>query len=66
MAIIKESDLSGHLSNGLEEDQELENNDNTDEEDDQQDGPSLVESDYQLYEALNVLKGLAIHLKKVG
>ena len=25
--------------------------------------PSLAETDYQLYEALNVLKGLAIHLK---
>ncbi len=59
--IIKESDLSGHLSNGQDED-----NNETDQSKDQQEGPSLVESDYQLYEALNVLKGLAIHLKKVG
>lgn len=64
--IIKESDLSGHLTNGKEEDQNNDNNNKTDQSDDQQDGPSLVESDYQLYEALNVLKGLAIHLKKVG
>ncbi len=59
--IIKESDLSGHLSNGQDKD-----NNETDQSKDQQEGPSLVESDYQLYEALNVLKGLAIHLKKVG
>lgn len=64
--IIKESDLSGHLSNGREEDQKKDNNNKTGQDNDQQDGPSLVESDYQLYEALNVLKGLAIHLKKVG
>lgn len=64
--IIKESDLSGHLSNGKEEDQKKDNNNKTGQDNDQQDGPSLVESDYQLYEALNVLKGLAIHLKKVG
>lgn len=64
--IIKESDLSGHLTNGKEEDQNKDNNNKTDQDNDQQDGPSLVESDYQLYEALNVLKGLAIHLKKVG
>ena len=25
----------------------------------------LIENDYQLYEALNVLKGLSIYLKKV-
>ena len=27
---------------------------------------SLVENDYQLYQAINVLKGLSIHLKKAG
>ena len=63
---IKESDLSGHLENGQAEDKpdnmsEENNEDKTDKE-----KPSLVETDYQLYEALNVLKGLAIHLKKVG
>ena len=60
--VIKESDLSGHLSNGQKKQQKQKQTD----QEDQQDGPSLVETDYQLYEALNVLKGLAIHLKKVG
>ncbi len=62
IGVIKESDLSGHLSNGNEEEEN-----NTKKSDNKKsDKPSLVETDYQLYEALNVLKGLAIHLKKVG
>lgn len=60
---IKEADLSGHLDDGR---------DNADAK--QAGGkdpaesaePSLAETDYQLYEALNVLKGLAIHLQKAG
>ena len=62
---IKEADLSGHLDDGR---------DNTgadakqagDKDPAESDEPSLAETDYQLYEALNVLKGLAIHLKKTG
>ena len=57
--LIKEADLSGHLDNGISEnnidiDKKAENN------------SSLAENDYQLYEAINVLKGLSIHLKKAG
>jgi len=59
---IKEADLSGHLDNGNKENKtENESKDKKKEK-----GPSLAETDYQLYEALNVLKGLAIHMKKVG
>lgn len=60
-ARVKESDLRGHLDNGLEEapvtegDKELEND--MAEEDD---ALPLSSGDYELYEALNVLKGLAI------
>ena len=58
---IKESDLTGHLGNGMEESKEEQVKDKTKVK---KDTPSLAETDYQLYEALNVLKGLAIHLKK--
>ena len=58
---IKESDLTGHLGNGVEESKEEQVKDKTKAK---TDTPSLAETDYQLYEALNVLKGLAIHLKK--
>jgi carboxyl-terminal processing protease len=60
---IKESDLSGHLGNGNgdEEDKTSKNIDKK-----KKNGPSLAETDYQLYEALNVLKGLAIQMKKTG
>ena len=48
---IKEADLKGHLSNGNEEArQEKAENDET----------ALAERDFQLYEALNLLKGLNI------
>lgn len=63
---IKEADLSGHLDNGEQEakpDAEQEDNENKKVE---QKALSLAETDYQLYEALNVLKGLAIHIKKAG
>lgn len=55
---LSESNLSGHLSNG--------NNQTTSEESSADEGAEpddtsrLVEEDYQLYEALNLLKGLAI------
>lgn len=64
---IKESDLSGHLDNGQKEEDKTDSkkpeNEKKKEENKE---PSLAETDYQLYEALNVLKGLAIHLKKTG
>ena len=62
--MIKESDLSGHLENpqdnGAPEKPTKKNKKKKEKE------PPLVETDYQLYEALNVLKGLVIQMKKVG
>ena len=55
--LIKEADLSGHLDEETTEDNSKKGND---------DNSSLIETDYQLYEALNVLRGLSIHLKKTG
>ncbi len=58
---LKESDLKGHLDNELEEapiikgDRELKND-----APEEKDTPPLSSRDYELYEALNVLKGLAI------
>ena len=57
--LIKEADLSGHLDNEI-----AENNIDIDKK--TESSSSLVENDYQLYEAINVLKGLSIHLKKAG
>ena len=57
--LIKESDLTGHL------DSEVIKNDSNQKKDNISNS-SLVETDYQLYEALNVLKGLSIHLNKAG
>ena len=57
--LIKEADLSGHLDNEI-----AENNIDIDKK--AESNSSLVENDYQLYEAINVLKGLSIHLKKAG
>jgi len=60
-AHVKESDLRGHLDNGLEEapvtegDKEL-----TKDTPEEEDTSPLSSRDYELYEALNVLKGLAI------
>ena len=66
---IKEADLSGHLDNGHEDNNEDDKGteDTTKKQkEEKKNGPSLAETDYQLYEALNVLKGLAIHLKNTG
>ena len=52
---ISESSLSGHLSNPNGED----DNQNTSESDGDED-QNLIEDDYQLFEALNLLKGLNI------
>ena len=57
--LTKEADLSGHLDNEI-----AENNIDIDKK--AESNSSLVENDYQLYEAINVLKGLSIHLKKAG
>ncbi len=56
---LKEADLAGHLENGNGTKKS-----NKDEEVDSKDG-SLAETDYQLYEALNLLKGLSL-LKDAG
>jgi hypothetical protein len=51
---VREADLVGRLAPSA---QEKKNKDNKDEED-------LVKSDYQLYEALNLLKGLNLTLAR--
>ncbi len=51
---IKEANLSGHLNNGDTKQTDDETNDEDKEK------PSLAQKDYQLYEALNLLKGLDI------
>jgi carboxyl-terminal processing protease len=56
---IKEADLSGHLSNGTGEKSKKSSDDGEEEE------QSLAETDYQLYEALNLLKGLAIQREQM-
>lgn len=53
---IKEADLEGHLENGNgRKTPARQIDDGTDKEE-----PSLAQTDYQLYEALNILKGLTI------
>ncbi len=54
---LKESDLSGHLSNGNGKAPGQGEDETSAEETEKE---SLAQSDYQLYEALNLLKGLAI------
>ncbi len=56
--LIKESDLSGHLDSESPVDNSKKEKITS--------SSSLIETDYQLYEAINVLKGLSIHLKKTG
>lgn len=64
---VKESDLSGHLDNGDKNaDKENKTANKKSKKAKEEKKPSLAETDYQLYEALNVLKGLTIHMKKVG
>lgn len=57
---IKEADLSGHLTNGdsKKADKKTPGKDEPEEE-------HLAHSDYQLYEALNLLKGLAIQREQL-
>jgi carboxyl-terminal processing protease len=56
---IKEADLSGHLSNGKDEAEGKPGAKAASETE------SLAQSDYQLYEALNLLKGLAIQREQM-
>jgi len=56
---VKEADLSGHLSNGNGKKAKK----SAEEEDAAEE--SLAEKDYQLYEALNLLKGLAIQREQM-
>jgi carboxyl-terminal processing protease len=58
---IKEADLSGHLMNGSGKKAGKKDAEKTEEKDEK----SLAESDYQLYEALNLLKGLAIQREQM-
>ena len=58
---LKESDLSGHLQNG----DNKTNENTTGQQAENESGPSLASKDYQLNEALNLLKGLYI-LKQRG
>jgi carboxyl-terminal processing protease len=51
---IKEADLSGHLENGDKDD------DKDNESADKETKETIADKDYQLYEALNLLKGLDI------
>lgn len=61
---VKESDLSGHLENEqleeLIEEKLLSEEDDTEEKEDDEDEVSLASTDYQLYEALNILKGMSL------
>ena len=62
---IKEADLSGHLSNGngkKEKDKKKKKDKKKDGEEGHLEKPekSLAQTDYELYEALNLLKGLSI------
>jgi len=59
---IKEADLSGHLSNGNGKKSDKQTDEDEDEE---QEEESLAQSDYVLYEALNLLKGLSIQREQM-
>jgi carboxyl-terminal processing protease len=56
---IKEADLSGHLSNGNGDGNKKSDGEATDEKE------SLAQTDYQLYEALNLLKGLSLQREQM-
>lgn len=56
---VKEADLSGHLSNGNRREEKAAPEDTSGKRRDKG-GQSLAQEDYALYEALNMLKGLAI------
>ncbi|HHH43169.1 MAG TPA: S41 family peptidase [Gammaproteobacteria bacterium] len=62
---IKEADLSGHLSNGNGKKAKKKTGAGDKEKTKQEEEESLAQKDYQLYEALNLLKGLAIQREKM-
>jgi len=59
-ASVKEADLIGHLDNGQEEAPVTEGDEELEEDTSKEEALPLSSRDYELYEALNVLKGLAI------
>jgi len=59
---VSEKDLSGHLSNPVNGEDEIVEEENL-EDDTDESGEKLSETDYQLFEALNLLKGLTIASK---
>jgi len=62
--LLKEANLSGHLENGKSRsDNSISDGIEVDEKN-ENDTASLAESDYQLYEALNLLKGLSLLQKQ--
>ena len=58
---IKEADLNGHLANGNGKKKKADKD-----KKDKDDKKSLVNEDYQLYEALNLLKGMDIMHTRMG
>lgn len=60
LAPVTESSLSGHLSNPNDGEEGVDAIDDAKTPQDGIDNSSLIEDDYQLYEALNLLKGLTI------
>jgi carboxyl-terminal processing protease len=62
--MVKEADLSGHLQNGKAEKKAEEKAGKKDDKGDKEKEESLASKDYQLYEALNLLKGLHILQQK--
>jgi carboxyl-terminal processing protease len=65
---VSEKDLTGHLSNPINGDdsENAEPADNSDDATSEKDGESLADKDYQLFEALNLLKGLTIANRITG
>ena len=59
-ASVKEADLIGHLDNGQEEAPVTEGDEELKKDTSEEETVPLSSRDYELYEALNVLKGLAI------
>ncbi|MCK4711012.1 MAG: hypothetical protein KAU21_20535, partial [Gammaproteobacteria bacterium] len=57
---ISESDLTGHLSNSENGEEKSDDTSASDDETEKDKSEKLSESDYQLFEALNLLKGLTI------
>ena len=62
---VKESDLSGHLSNGDSE-KSTPTDEQAEDKEEEKSSAALASEDYPLYEALNLLKGLAILQAKRG